>query len=42
MLNECDINKDGLISRDEFMNAMLSVSEHKVKNNIMPSSTTRV
>lgn len=26
MMQECDINRDGLISLDEFMEAMLSIS----------------
>ena len=42
MLEECDLNKDGAISRDEFMEVMLNISESRIKaNGVHSKSSTK-
>ena len=40
MLEECDLNKDGAISRDEFMEVMLNITESRIKANAMHSKSS--
>lgn len=42
MLRECDTDHDGLISKEEFMTAMMNISNSRIKSTIFPNKTTRV